>query len=95
MGSDVTLRIVDPARQAVVVEAWIGRSVTRDRAREVLQRLPDFAEVGWESWGTISPAEALPIAETHYASGATPDDVQQWLVRYPAPDYWWIVEHDY
>lgn len=95
MASDVTLRVVDPVSQAVVIEAWIGGGATRDRMHELLRRPPDFVKHGWESWGSISPEEALSIAETHNASGASADDVERWLVRYPTADYWWIVEHDY
>ncbi|MCE9580728.1 MAG: hypothetical protein K8W52_46840 [Deltaproteobacteria bacterium] len=83
MASDVRLRIIDPAREAVVVVAWIGGNGTRDRARDVLQRPPDFAVQGWESWGSISAAEALAIAEARYAPGASTDDVRRWLDQYP------------
>ena len=95
MASDVRLRIVDPAIQAVVVDAWIGGNGTRDRMREVLQRLPDFVALGWESWGSISAAEALAIAESRYAPGASVDDVRRWLDQYPSPACWWIVEHGF
>jgi hypothetical protein len=94
VASDITLRVVDPVRRVVVVEAWIGMSATRDRAREVLARAPDVARAGWECWGSVGAAEALAIAETAYADGATTADVQRWLDRYPVADHWWIIEHD-
>jgi hypothetical protein len=94
VASDITLRVVDPVRQLVVVEAWIGRTITRERAHAVLPA-PDVARVGWECWGSVGAAEALAIAETAYADGATVADVQRWLEQYPVADHWWIVEHDY
>ena len=95
MASDITLFIVDPERCAVVVSAWVGMGGARDRLRQVLQRAPDFSRGGWECWGSISGSEALAIAEQHYASGATPDDVQRWITQYPTTRYWWIFDHDY
>lgn len=95
MASDITLFIVDPELCAVVVSAWVGMGGTRDRLREVVLRAPDFSYVGWECWGSICPSEALSIAEQHYASGATPDDVQRWIAQYPMDRYWWIFDHDY
>lgn len=94
MASDVTLRVFDPTRQTVVLEAWIGGNRTRDRVRAVLQRPPDFEDAGWESWGSVGPADVLAIAEARYAHGPSLDDFHRWLVRYPTTDYWWIIEHD-
>ncbi len=95
MASDVTLRVFDPTRQVVVVEAWLGGNATRDRAHVVLRRPPDVVDAGWECWGSLEPAEVSAIAAAHYAHGASVDDVHRWLVRYPATGYWWILEHDH
>ena len=95
MASDVRLRIIDPAIQAVVVDAWLGGNGTRDRMREVLQRAPAFVGPGWESWGSISAAEILAIALARYEPSASVDDVRRWLEQYPIAACWWIVEHGY
>ncbi len=95
MASDITLRVFDPATQTVVLEAWLGGNGTRDRVRAVLARPPDVTDAGWESWGAVSAAAAMAIAQARYAHGASPEDVHRWLVRYPTADYWWIIEHDH
>lgn len=95
MASDVTLLVVHPDTGAAVASCWIGMSLTMARAREVLQRDPDYCEQGLESWGRLSAEQASAIAEAHYADGASPDHIGQLARAYSPGEYWWILEHDF
>jgi hypothetical protein len=95
MAADVYSVIADPATGAVVSHRWIGRSSVRDRAREVLQRVPDHEATGYFAWGRVTVSELAQISEAHFADGLTPSDVERLAVEFPTDRFWWALHIDY
>jgi hypothetical protein len=95
MSSDVWLTIFDPREAAVAATRWIGMGQTVDALRGELQRPPDVARTGFESWGRVTAEQAFVVARAHYVGSATPDDIAILAERFPDGQYWWMFERHF
>jgi hypothetical protein len=87
--------IFDPGTGAVVADRWLGMRGTVAKLKQLMQRLPDHAERGYECWGRVTAHEAALIAEASYADGATPTDIAELARAFPDGEFWWMFTHDY
>lgn len=95
VSSSVEIVIASRDRGVVVARHWIGGNGTVERLREVLDRPPDHAGLGFESWGEVKPDQALAINEARYADGPDPQTIRDWARRYPFAEYMWCLTRDY
>lgn len=94
VASDIKLLIFDPRKGTMVCNRWMGMSAVRERAR-VLLGTPAVAAVGYECWAQVTAPTARLLADTHYAGGVTPADVDALAASFPPSECWWMVEHDF
>lgn len=95
MASDISFLIFDPRSGAMVRRRWLGMGGTRNKAREVLGDATTKIARGHDCWSSVAPADVARIAEARYVGGAEPAEVEALARRYPPPDYWWLIDHDY
>jgi hypothetical protein len=95
MSSYVAMLIADPRRRLVVASHYIGGNQTAYKAHEVLNRVPDHSDPGFESWGKVTPEEMHEIIEQRYVDGLSPETLTIWEEQYPPERYLWCLTRDY
>lgn len=89
MAAIIDLLIFDPRTGAMVRARYLGGNATKEKAMQT-RSLDSKASEG-DCWST-TPCTAAEIAQFSYHQGAMPDEINRLALKYPSPDYWWMID---